>query len=122
MLDLTFSKTFQKRNMSGTYYINVKIPVEHREICFGMGQRPNKRRYLLGTKNYAESVRVLPNAKAKIFEWYRNKVKQYDPLLVSAENLVESLYARMDINKKLKPQEEWFKGAISPNELLGSLT
>ena len=59
-------------------------------------------------KNYAESVRVLPKAKAKIFEWYRNKVKQYDPLLVSAENLVESLYARMDINKKLKPQEVLF--------------
>ena len=59
-------------------------------------------------KHYAESVRVLPKAKAKIFEWYCNKVKQYDPLLVSAENLVESLYARMDINKKLKPQEVLF--------------
>ena len=60
---------------------------------------------------------MLPKVKQKIYEWYHNKIKQHDPSLVSAENLVESLYARMNINKKLKPQEEWFQGAISPNEL-----
>ena len=108
VLDLTFGEPFQKGKKGGTYYINATIPIEHRAICFGKGSKTKQKTVSLGTKNYAESVRVLPKAKAKIFEWYRNKVKQYDPLLVSAENLVESLYARMDINKKLKPQEVLF--------------
>ena len=66
VLDLTFGKTFQKRNRSGTYYINATVTVEHREICFGEGSKTKQKTLSLNTKNYAEAYRVLYKVKQKI--------------------------------------------------------
>ena len=63
-----------------------------------------------------EALANLPRVKSKAIEEYRNKLKEHDPLVLSAEKLMESLFARYDENNKVLPTDKWFD-TFSKNSL-----
>ena len=123
MEKLTFGEPFQNLRKGGVWYVRVTIPKEHREIYFGQGKATKQKVYSLFSKNMHEALANLPTVKSKAIEEYRNKLKEHDPLVLSAEKLMESLFARYDENNIVVPTDKWFdvfsKNSLDYNELQG---
>ena len=103
--DITFGQPF-RRSKNGNYKMSATIPIEDREACFGRGSKQKQKELSLETNNLHEAISRIPRVKADIIKWYREKVNVHDPLVMSAEKLIESLFAKYEYNNKVKPQSE----------------
>ena len=100
---------------AGRFYLNVTIPadLEHLYPDKRNGKYRIQFQLSLGTRDKAQAWR---NRDTKIKESNQDladRLQEHDPLVQSAKELYQSLYAKYEPNGKLKPRTDWYKAPIN---------
>ena len=100
---------------AGRFYLNVTIPadLEHLYPDKRKGKYRIQFQLSLGTRDKAQAWR---NRDTKIKESNQDladRLQEHDPLVQSAKELYQSLYAKYQANGKLKQRTDWYKAPIN---------
>ena len=92
----------------------VSIPVELRKFFNGKRQIKRSCGSLREVTTYAEAVAVSQGEKGKaLLDEIMSKYYEIDPLVFSAEKLLESLFATYDDLGRILPESKWHKSKVS---------
>ena len=107
---LVFSpvKRYTSGNKKGRYYTQATIPQAHRHLYNGSKQIS---RSLGSYASEAERKRDLTIQEEN--RRFQKKLSDYDPLVGSAENLIEALFATYDLNGTIRPEKYWLNQKIT---------
>ena len=98
----------------GRYYMLVSIPVELRKFFNGKRQIKRSCGSLREVTTRAEAVAVSQGEKGKaLLDEIMSKYYETDPLVFSAEKLLESLFATHDDQGRILPESKWHKSKVS---------
>ena len=113
---LVFSpvKRYTSGNKKGRYYTQATIPQAHRHLYNGSKQIS---RSLGSYASEAERKRDLTIQEEN--RRFQKKLSDYDPLVASAENLIEALFATYDLNGTIRPEKYWLNQKITKKSVQG---